>query len=36
METKDVIVELRKKNGVSQDELAEKFWLPDRLYLVGK
>ena len=24
METKDVIVELRKKNGLSQDELAEK------------
>ena len=24
METKDIIVELRKKNGLSQDELAEK------------
>ncbi|MDO5156903.1 MAG: helix-turn-helix transcriptional regulator [Eubacteriales bacterium] len=24
MDTKDVIVELRKKNGLSQDKLAEK------------
>ncbi|MGN0346253.1 MAG: helix-turn-helix domain-containing protein [Lachnospiraceae bacterium] len=24
METKDIIVELRKKNGLSQDELAKK------------
>ena len=27
METKDVIVELRKKNGLSQDELAEKVFV---------
>ena len=27
METKDIIVELRKKNGFSQDELAEKVFV---------
>lgn len=27
METKDIIVELRKKNGLSQDELAEKVFV---------
>ena len=36
METKDVILELRTKKGLSQDELAEKFMLQDKQYLVGK
>ena len=27
METKNVIVELRRKNGLSQDELAEKVFV---------
>ena len=27
METKDVILELRTKNGLSQDELAEKIYV---------
>ena len=27
METKDVILELRAKNGLSQDELAEKVYV---------
>ena len=27
METKDIIVEVRKKNGLSQDELAEKVFV---------
>lgn len=36
METKTVIYELRTKHGLSQDELAEKYLLPDKLFLVGK
>ena len=36
METKDVILELRKKNNLSQDEMAEKVLSPDRQYPAGK
>ena len=36
METKDIIFQLRTKSGLTQDELAEKIFLPDRRYLVGK
>lgn len=36
METKDIILELRNKAGLSQDELAEKYMLPVRPYRVGR
>ena len=36
MDTKDIILQLRTKQGLSQDELAEKVLLPARPYLVGK
>ena len=36
METKNIIFELRTRKGLSQDELAEKVWLQDRLYRVGR
>ena len=34
METKDIILELRTKNGLSQDELAEKVYVTDRKSVV--
>lgn len=36
METKDVILELRTKKGLSQDELQKKFMSQDKQCLVGK
>lgn len=36
MDTKDVILELRTKKGLSQDELAEKLYVQGKRYPVGK
>ena len=36
METKDIILELRTKKGLSQEELAEKIFVTSRRFLVGR
>lgn len=36
METKDVILELRTKKGLSQDELAEKVYVTRQAVSLGK
>lgn len=36
MDTKQVILELRTKKGMSQNELAEKVFVSRRQFLVGK
>lgn len=36
METKSIILELRDKAGLSQDELAEKYMLLVKLYHAGR
>lgn len=36
MDTKDIILELRTRNGLSQDELAEKIYVTRQAVSVGK